>query len=160
MSIDQIIGSPILDPSDCWNLLRSVQIGRLAVLDGDRPDIFPINFVVDRGTLVFRTAEGTKLTAALGGGHSAFEVDGFDEISGQAWSVVVRGRLAPLRAAELLDSVALPLEPWQPGPKPRFIRIVPTEVSGRRFDIADASVWHTLPESVDPARQAQSSGDC
>ena len=43
----------------------SAQVGRLAVSIKEQPDIFPINFVVDHGTVVFRTAEGTKLAAAV-----------------------------------------------------------------------------------------------
>jgi uncharacterized protein len=49
----------------CWALLRSQEAGRLAVLIADRPEIFPINYVVDHGTVVFRTAEGTKLAGAV-----------------------------------------------------------------------------------------------
>src|SRR4051794_39359108 len=48
----------------CWALLRAADIGRLAVVVGDRPEIFPVNFVVDHGTVVIRTAPGTKLAAA------------------------------------------------------------------------------------------------
>ena len=45
-----------LDESACWGLLRSVEVGRLAVVVNHRPEIFPINFVVDHATVVFRTA--------------------------------------------------------------------------------------------------------
>ena len=44
---------------------------------------------------------------------------------------------------ELLDTIDLPLFPWQAGEKGRFIRIVPTTTSGRRFPIADPSSWLT-----------------
>ena len=53
-----------LDNHECWRLLRGVSVGRLAVWVDDHPDIFPINYKVDHGTLVFRTADGTKLQAA------------------------------------------------------------------------------------------------
>src|SRR6476619_1600285 len=55
-----------LDHHECWSLLRSVTVGRLAVWVDDHPDIFPINYTVDHGSLVFRTAEGKKLHAATG----------------------------------------------------------------------------------------------
>ena len=55
----------VLDTHMCLDLLRRREVGRLAVSITDHPDIFPINDVVDRGTVVFRTAEGTKLAAAL-----------------------------------------------------------------------------------------------
>ena len=43
----------VLALDDCWNLLRGVSVGRLAVWVNDHPEIFPINYKVDRGSLVF-----------------------------------------------------------------------------------------------------------
>ena len=54
-----------LPANACWALLRSQEVGRLAVSIADRPEIFPVNYVVDHGTVVFRTAEGTKLAGAV-----------------------------------------------------------------------------------------------
>ena len=79
-----------LDESRCWALLRAADVGRLAVAINNHPDIFPITFVVDHGTVVFRTAEGTKLAASVLGQAVAFEVDGYDAASGEAWSVVIK----------------------------------------------------------------------
>ena len=92
MTTDTKTGMTIHEPDVCWNLLRSAEVGRLAVSIKDQPDIFPINFVVDHGTVVFRTAEGTKLAAAVLGRGVAFEADGFDAGAGEAWSVVIKGR--------------------------------------------------------------------
>ena len=36
-----------LDPEACWQLLRSIRVGRLAVCADGRPLIFPVNYVVD-----------------------------------------------------------------------------------------------------------------
>ena len=47
--------STVLPEHTCWMLLRSVEVARLAVSVDDRPDIFPVNFVVDHGTVVIRT---------------------------------------------------------------------------------------------------------
>ena len=66
-----------LDESACWGLLRSAEVGRLAVVVNHRPEIFPINFVVDHATVVFRTAGGTKLEWGAGR-DVAFEVDGYE----------------------------------------------------------------------------------
>ncbi|MEJ7772349.1 MAG: pyridoxamine 5'-phosphate oxidase family protein [Geodermatophilaceae bacterium] len=54
----------VLSTSESWALLRDGVIGRLAVLVDDEPDIFPINYLVDHGSIVFRTANGTKLIAS------------------------------------------------------------------------------------------------
>ena len=38
----------------------------------------------------------------------------------------------PLESLERLE--ALPLRPWGPGPKPSFVRIMSTDISGRRIN--------------------------
>lgn len=69
-----------LSTSQSWELLREAVVGRLAVLLDAQPDIFPINYLVDHGSIVFRTAEGTKLLAAVNR-KVAFEVDSYDQVS-------------------------------------------------------------------------------
>ena len=61
----------------CWTLLRSQEAGRLAVSIADRPEIFSINYVVDHGTVIFRTAESTKLAGAVQR-DVVFEADGYE----------------------------------------------------------------------------------
>jgi hypothetical protein len=119
-----------------------VDLGRLAVSVAGKPEIFPVNFVVDHGTVVFRTAEGTKLAAATASPDVAFEADGHDRDAGEAWSVVVKGRAAELtHLEELLDADDLPLFPLHAFPKHRFLRIEPDDVSGRRFRTAPPDIW-------------------
>lgn len=131
-----------LATNECWRLLRSVSVGRLALWVNDHPDIFPVNYKVDHGTLVFRTGAGTKLSAALSDTPVAMEADGVDSDSGVAWSVVVKGQGAAIeRTQEVLDTVGLLLFPWETGHKDHFVRIVPDDVSGRRFTIAPPLTW-------------------
>jgi hypothetical protein len=137
-------GVHALDAHTCWTLLRSVQVGRLAVSIGDWPEIFPVNFIVAHGTIVFRTAEGTKLAGALSSRPVAFEVDGYDSAAGDAWSVVVKGDAQEIkRVPDVVEAMSFPLFPWHAGPKNRYIRIVPVDVSGRRFGVLAADTWHT-----------------
>lgn len=131
-----------LGAHDCWSLLRTVSVGRLAVWAADHPEIFPVNYVVDHGSLVFRTAAGTKLSAVLGGPPVAFEADGVNANSGVAWSVIVKGKAEEVhRGHELLETVSLLLFPWEAGPKDHFVRIVPESVSGRRFTVTPPGTW-------------------
>ena len=133
-----------LSESACWALLRTTSVGRLAVWVDDHPDIFPINYVVEHGTVVFRSRAGTKVSAALSDSPVALEADGYDPETSQAWSVVVRGDAQRIsRPQELIDTLELPLFPWQAGDKGQFIRIVPTATSGRRFVFADPAAWRT-----------------
>jgi hypothetical protein len=124
-------------------LLRSQEVGRLAVAVADRPEIFPVNYVVDHGTLVFRTAQGTKLAGSVQR-DVAFEADGYEPDNGEAWSVVVKGRAHEIsRGHDVLDAADLPLFPWHAAPKQRFIRIVPDEITGRRFQVVAREAWQT-----------------
>ncbi len=121
-----------LDERECWELLRREPLGRLAVIHAGAPDIFPVNHLVDHGSIVIRTAAGTKLATAAGR-PVAFEIDGFDLTAGTAWSVVVRGDAHKiLEREETLSALRLPLVPWQEGRKAWFLRIEPVEVTGRR----------------------------
>jgi nitroimidazol reductase NimA-like FMN-containing flavoprotein (pyridoxamine 5'-phosphate oxidase superfamily) len=140
MSTDLRWSTTILEPDECWALLRGVEVGRLGISIAAHPDIFPINFVIDHGTVVFRTAEGTKLAGAVLGRGVAFEADGYDREAGEAWSVVVKGQAREIeRMLELFDALDLPLHPWHSSPKHRFVRIVPDEITGRRFHVVEAS---------------------
>ncbi len=149
MSHEALHGVEVLDPNECWALLRGSVVGRLAIAIANHPEIFPINYVVDHGTVVFRTAEGTKLAGAVLGTGVAFEADGLDTWAKQAWSVVVKGRATEILAMqELFDAADLPLFPWLASPKHRFVRIVPDEVTGRRFHVVDA------PDDAPAAKRA------
>ncbi|GAB3580253.1 pyridoxamine 5'-phosphate oxidase family protein [Calidifontibacter terrae] len=124
-----------LSVSECWALVRSSPVGRLAVTVDGRPDIFPVNHVVDHGTIVVRTGIGTKLSAA--DRHPvAFEVDGYDAADATAWSVVIKGPARSVeRLHEVVDALQLSVFPWQDGPKPAFLRIEPDSITGRRFEV-------------------------
>lgn len=136
MELDRF-GMTILDQHDCWALLRDQEVGRLAVDIAGHPDLFPVNFVVDHGSIVFRTAEGTKLAGAVLGAAVAFEIDGFDADRGEAWSVVAKGRAVEIEAMhDVFGALDLPLFPWHASPKHRFVRITPDELTGRRFEVA------------------------
>ncbi|MFC7488588.1 pyridoxamine 5'-phosphate oxidase family protein [Knoellia sp. CPCC 206453] len=123
-------------PRESWDLLRGAVVGRLAVVHDDVPDIFPVNYVVDHGTVVLRTAGGTKHAAARNR-VVAFEVDGCDLDSAMAWSVVLRGRATEVYAVdEAIKIMHLPLLPWSPGSKPHLLRITPDSITGRRFALS------------------------
>lgn len=120
-------------------LLRSAPVGRLAVVIDGEPAIFPVNHVVDRGTVVFRTGAGMKLAAATGQ-MVAYEADGYDLQTGIAWSVVVTGKARQVRSLhEVLEAMDLPVTPWEGNSKPHVVRIEPTTITGRRFQIRAAA---------------------
>jgi hypothetical protein len=146
-----------LTSSECFELLAREQVGRVAVTDDRGPVVFPVTFVLDRHMVVFRTDEGTKLSAATGGSRVAFEIDGIDAAARTGWSVVVRGEAVEVTdAGELARLRKLPLAPWAPGAKGRYVRILPAKLAGRRIMRAAApSRRVTRPVAVEGAGAAR-----
>ena len=123
-----------LTKSECFALLARERLGRVAVVDDRGPVMFPVNFVLDRHMVVFRTDEGTKLDAACRGSQVAFEIDGTDAAARTGWSVLIRGEAIEVTdPAELARLRKLPLDPWAPGPKTHHVRILPAVLTGRRI---------------------------
>lgn len=121
----------------CWELLEQKTVGRLAVSIANRPDVFPVNYRVDDKSIMIRTAAGQKLAAAVLGSAVAFEVDALEEESGTGWSIVVKGQAIEMQGLDdYLDAEDLGIEPWAGGKKLRFMKIVPTDVTGREIPAA------------------------
>jgi len=72
------------------------------------------------------------------------------------WSVLVKGRAVEVDDADEVRAVArLPLQYWSVGYEPHWVRILPTEVSGRRIwngAAAPVPVPGTIEEVHDGAR--------
>jgi uncharacterized protein len=123
-----------LTRSECFGLLAGGNLGRVAVVDDYGPVIFPVNFMLDRHTVVFRTEPGTKLQAAARGCRVCFEADGTDAAGRAGWSVIVRGEITEVtNPDELGDLHALPLRVRAPGARDRYVRILPAVLTGRRI---------------------------
>lgn len=123
-----------LPKSECFALLAEERLGRVAVVDDQGPAIFPVNFVLDRHMVVFRTDEGTKLDTACRGSRVAFEIDGTGTVARTGWSVLVRGEAVEVTdPAELARLRRLRLDPWAPGAKAHYVRILPAVLTGRRI---------------------------
>jgi len=124
-----------LDVDECLALLGHRVVGRVAFICGDGPVIVPVNYLLDEGTVVFRTTYGTTLDTIGSGARVAFEVDAIDEATHSGWSVVVAGKAEEIwRPEELERARNLPLQPWAPGDRAHYVRILPSSISGRRID--------------------------
>lgn len=116
--------------------LADVQPGRIVLHRKDDLEIFPVNFVVDGESIYFRTAEGSKLFTLSLNKDVLFEADGVEDHT--AWSVVVRGTAEVLeKSAEIHHAETLDLKPWAPTLKYNWVRIDPTEITGREFEIGE-----------------------
>jgi len=133
MSDTLINDTPVerLPEDECWALLSQEEFGRLAFRLVDEVHLVPINYLVDEGTLLFRTSPGAKLLAAELESDVAFEIDWHDDKA--AWSVVARGHIRRLDETEEDRVDDLPLRSWLDTPKYDVVQLVPTCVTGRRF---------------------------
>jgi nitroimidazol reductase NimA-like FMN-containing flavoprotein (pyridoxamine 5'-phosphate oxidase superfamily) len=127
-AIDLLGGTEIVSQDDCLDLLRSESIGRLALVVDDRIEIFPINYAVDNGCVLFRTNDGRKLRGS-GTAEVAFEVDSIEADAHAGWSVVVHGQ--PEDITDLGKPARDQVQPWA-GQKEFLVRITPRSITGRR----------------------------
>ena len=127
-------GLEIVPFDECLRLLGSVPLGRLGFFADGEVVILPVNHIIDGQDPVFRTARGSKLSAAAGQGLVCFEADQYDEHTRAGWSVVVTGRAEVVyEESEVQRLNRHGLHPWVTAvERPFWIRIRATSVSGRQ----------------------------
>jgi len=119
--------------AESLRLLAGRRIGRIAFNTAAGLLVLPVNYAMVAGTVVLRTGAGSVI-AGHSDGAVSFEADNFDVDLGQGWSVLVRGDahrvLQPGELHHLRE--AYDLQPWPAGEHDLYVRIVPTQISGRR----------------------------
>jgi hypothetical protein len=128
-------GLAVLSFEECLRLAGSEPVGRIAFADNGDIHIFPVHHCMVGGVVGFRTADGTKLGAALDGSVVAFEVDRYDVERRTGWSVLIKGRAEMVYEESLLTRLrGCDLPPWRGRvPRPVWIAVRPDAVSGRRL---------------------------
>lgn len=123
-----------LDPAECFELLEPGGIGRVGFAAADGIVMLPVNFAVTGKTIIFRTAPDTLL-AVYADGQVSFEVDRIDETLGEAWSVLAQGRAHKVTDERQVKHLEehVDLHPWAAGARDIYVRITPTQISGRRI---------------------------
>lgn len=124
----------VLSETECLALLRSRDVGRIALVDHGQPLIFPVNYATDERAVVFHTAAGVKLAPARS--RVAFEVDEVDAERGVAWSVLVTGNAYEITAT--IDHLSerlreLVVRSVAPGERRQWMAVRRHGISGRRF---------------------------
>ncbi|WP_406315433.1 pyridoxamine 5'-phosphate oxidase family protein [Streptosporangium sp. NBC_01639] len=141
-----------LDPQECLRLISPGGVGRIAFNDLGGPVILPVNYALHDGAVVFRTAFGGPLDETLRTGlrgvefKVAFEVDRIDEARREGWSVLLRGGIHHVSGdvssdadadadadAERAAAGVSGVDPWAGGDRGLYVKVVPTEVTGRRI---------------------------
>ncbi len=127
-------GLEVLPFGACLAKLASVTVGRVGFLSAGEVVILPVNYALDGQSVVFRTAQGSKLAGADIGYPVTFEADQYDATAQAGWSVLVQGQ------AEVVDDDAevsrldgLGLRSWGVAQWPYWVRIRPLSVTGRQL---------------------------
>jgi len=127
-----------LGENECLRLIEPGGIGRIAYVGRFGPAVLPVNYRLQGGAIVFRTAENGPLDEDLRTGIAdadyrvAFEIDEIDLPARRGWSVLVQGPAHHVGEAELDAARDAGVEPWAPGDRELFVRIVPSRITGRR----------------------------
>jgi nitroimidazol reductase NimA-like FMN-containing flavoprotein (pyridoxamine 5'-phosphate oxidase superfamily) len=127
-----------LDENECLALIAPGGVGRIAYTSRSGPAVLPVNYALQDGAIVFRTAEHGPLDEDLRTGISdadykvAFEIDEIDAAGHQGWSVLIQGPAHHVTGAEEDVVRRAGAEPWAPGDRQLFVRIVPSRITGRR----------------------------
>jgi nitroimidazol reductase NimA-like FMN-containing flavoprotein (pyridoxamine 5'-phosphate oxidase superfamily) len=129
-----------LDENECLRLISPGGVGRLAFSGRFGLTVFPVNYVVQDGSIVFRTAEysptGEDLRTGMPSAEYdvAFEVDAVDVDAREGWSVLIHGPAHHMDSPpEHAQTQETGVEPWPGGERGHGIRITPTRITGRRI---------------------------
>lgn len=121
-----------MSEEECYARLRLHSVGRVSPGATDEPFVLPVNYVLDGGDIVYRTAPGSLPGSVHG--RVAFEVDELVRPARLGWSVLVTGTAEAVRdEAEPRRLEGTRLASWVGGDRPLWIRIRPDKVTGRRI---------------------------
>ena len=133
VAIDIISRMGVIDDDACIELIESTPVGRVGFISADTPLVLPVNHAWWEGSIVFRSLEGQKLSAAAEHQRVCFEVDHWDPADRSGWSVVVQGtarEVTEWAEKEQLENIGL--VPWaREAWRTLWIRIDPDQISGR-----------------------------
>ena len=121
-----------LDEAECWELVRSREVGRVAYVDQLGPMVVPVTYAGGEGSVLFRVAAYSQLARHLPDSRAAIEVDDFDYFTRSGWSVVLRGNVETVESDELPSPEDRPT-PWPAGQRSLYLRLTPDAVTGRRL---------------------------
>lgn len=125
----------VLHADECRRLLATRRFGRIGLAGGRFPLILPVNYTLDGEVIVIRTGSPT-IADAGGFARVAFEVDDVDERSRSGWSVLVQALAEEVtgdRRDELVERMRKTTDPWAPGERGHWIRLIPQAITGRRI---------------------------
>lgn len=122
-----------LSRQECFELLAEKVVGRVAYGDDDGPVVLPVNYVLDKETVLFRTSPSSPMAAHVREGKVAFQVDEVDEVTESGWSVLLRGVATFEQPKDTGPGNHPRPSPWAQGSRILVVRITPHLLTGRRL---------------------------
>lgn len=127
-------GLSVLSEAECRALLATAEIGRVVISLGALPAALPVTYRLIGDAIVFRTSDGTKLTAAVDQAVVAFEVDELDPATRSGWSVLIVGTSRVVTDPEELAELAeAGVHSWLVEQPKHYVKIDMRQISGRRL---------------------------
>jgi uncharacterized protein len=130
------VGLRTLSRTECMNLLTEAQVGRVGVVIGALPAIFPVNYQVRGEDLVlFGAARGSSLARSTDEAVIAFQADVYDHDRRTGWTVMGVGRSTWVpRPESPTGPVDTAPDPWVTGQEPDIlVQLRLADVSGHRI---------------------------
>jgi transcriptional regulator with XRE-family HTH domain len=127
-----------LTAAQCQVLIAAGGVGRfLFVQEGRGPVAIPVNFKMDGADVIFRTSGSSTAAEGIGQKPVSFDVDHLDDALGEGWSVLLTGTASVVTGAAETGSVeALDITPWADGDRDVYVRLSPSQVTGRRIRVS------------------------
>jgi transcriptional regulator with XRE-family HTH domain len=127
-----------LTPAECRALIATGGVGRfLFVQSGRGPVAIPVNFKLDGDDVIFRTVSDSTVVEGIHQQPVSFDVDHLDDALGEGWSVLLTGTASVITSpAEVVRLQALNIEPWPGGDRNTYVRLTPSQVTGRRIRVS------------------------
>lgn len=120
-----------LSIDECWQLLSSRSVGRVAWATPNGPEVIPVNFTRHGSRIVLHTTAYASMVQRVDEERIAFQVDHLEEADRTGWSVLAQGR-AQVQYGRSAESTS-DTPPWPHGVHPVTVTIDVDKISGRRL---------------------------
>ena len=119
----------VLSERECWRLLATVSVGRLALSVRALPVIVPVQYYLDGRRLAVCLGHRELPERSLSDTVIAFAVDSIDPVTRSGWSVQVQGRSVIPRGLRIDTDCGGPAAAAQ------VVEIEPGKISGHRMHL-------------------------
>lgn len=120
-----------LSADDCWELLRSEPVGRLAWNGASGPTVIPVNYAVSANGIDIRTGAYSAAVRETDDSLITFQADEIDATTRTGWSVLAHGRAAIDWSDERAGTANVDV--WVGGVKSLRLHVEVIEITGRRL---------------------------